>query len=67
FHKPWEITFNILEVLSHTSWGFDHECFLRVFRSKLDYGNMVNTSARKSVYGAFVPYIKSHRPYSTAF
>ena len=44
--------FNLLKVLSHTSWGADCFNLLHLYRSlvrsKLDYGSIVYGSARKS-------------------
>ena len=43
---------NLLKVLSHTSWAADRTILLHLYRSlirsKLDYGAIVNGSARKS-------------------
>ena len=43
---------NLLKVLSHTSWGADRTTLLKLYqslvRSKLDYGCIIYSSARKS-------------------
>ena len=43
---------NLLKVLSHTSWGADRTTLLKLYlslvQSKLDYGCIIYSSARKS-------------------
>ena len=50
---------NILKVLSHTTWGADRTTLLQLYRSlirsKLDYGSIVNGSARKSYLAMLDP------------
>jgi len=43
---------NLMKIVAHTDWGADRDTLLKIYntliRSKLDYGNIVYGSARKS-------------------
>ncbi|GBN22721.1 hypothetical protein AVEN_68055-1 [Araneus ventricosus] len=57
--KRCERAFNILRVLSSTSWAVDQPSMMRIYRSsilsKMDYGCMIYGSARKSVLQKLAP------------